>query len=382
MIRKAYRYLLHWENWHWFAKYIVIGPAWLWFCIKAKSFWFFTSSNPTITFGGFTGETKSEIYRQLPASSYPKTLCVAPYYTIPRLMRKMERCQLTFPVAVKPDAGMMGFMFRKIDSQAQLEQYHSVMRVNYVIQEWVSFPIEVSVFYYRFPGERTGQITGFLKKEMMTVMGDGVQSLRELIAGYPRAQFRLEELFSKHESKLGEVIPRGEEYILSSALNLSRGGKLISLEHEKDERLLEVFDRLSNHSNNFFYGRYDIKCESIEALKRGENFSILEFNGCGAEPHHVYGNGNSFFTACKILIDHWRILYRISMMNRKRGFSPWSFVDGLRFTARAKRHFSRLQKLDAAFELDKKSQRVAGRMIIQPAVRELSNPIMNQKSLA
>ena len=27
---------------------------------------------------------------------------------------------------------------------------------------------------------------------------------------------------------------------------------------------------------------------SIEDLKNGKNFSILEFNGCGAEPNHIY----------------------------------------------------------------------------------------------
>ena len=103
--------------------------------------------------------------------------------------------------------------------------------------------------------------------------------------------------------------PPGEIYILSYALNLSRGGKLVSLAHEKDDRLLKVFDELSHYTKYFYYGRYDIKCSSIEDLKEGKNFSILEYNGSGAEPHHAYGNGNTLWQAHKIFLHHWKILY-------------------------------------------------------------------------
>ena len=71
MLRRALYYITHWESWHWFAKYILIAPAWAWFCIRARTLWFFTPSNPTITFGGFAGETKQEVYRQLPEGTWP-----------------------------------------------------------------------------------------------------------------------------------------------------------------------------------------------------------------------------------------------------------------------------------------------------------------------
>ena len=69
--------------------------------------------------------------------------------------------------------------------------------------------------------------------------------------------------------------------ILSYASNRSRGGKLISLAHEIDEDLVRVFDQISHQSKHFYYGRYDIKCASIEKLKKGIDFSILEYNGAG-----------------------------------------------------------------------------------------------------
>lgn len=326
-------------------------PVWLWYCIKARSFWFFTPSNPTITFGGFEGESKKEMFDQLPPGSYPKTSHISHGLPFDEVTRLMAESDIEFPVAVKPDVGMMGFMFRKLESIDKLRSYHSRMPVNYIIQEFVCYPIEVSIFYYRLPDTEKGAITGFIRKEFLEVVGDGSSTLRELIDNYPRVRFRLEEMRSKHESRLDQVLKTDERYCLSNALNLSRGGKLVSLEHEKDEQLLQVFDELSHYTKHFYYGRYDIKCASVDDLKQGKNFYILEYNGCGAEPHHIYGNGNSLLEAYRIVLHHWQMLYRISTYNHRRGIGYWKFREGWSFLRNAKRHFRMLRKLDTATEL-------------------------------
>jgi hypothetical protein len=274
------------------------------------------------------------------------------------MLEKIMTYDLSFPVAVKPDVGRMGLMFRKINSFGELYDYHRRTTVDYLIQEFVDYPLEVSVFYYRFPGSASGTITGFIKKECLCVTGDGSSTLLQLMTCYPRVRFRLEEMKTKHESNLDKVIPYGENYILSHALNLSRGGQLISLEHEKDERLLSVFDELSNYTRFFYFGRYDIKCESIEDLKNGRNFKILEFNGGGAEPHHVYGNGNTLFQAWKILIQHWCVLFRISEKNNERGIPYWSFKKGYAHFKKAGEHISALRKLDIATSNETRERQV------------------------
>lgn len=351
MFKKAYHYITHWESWHWLAKYIPIVPVWVWYCLKSRSLWFFTSSNPTLTFGGFMGETKQEMYKQLPEASYPKSIYISSRRDFNSLKETFISNQFVYPVAVKPDAGMMGFMFRKIESEAQLKAYHEVMSVDYILQEFISYPLEVSVFYYRYPGEQKGTITGFLRKEFLQVIGNGHSTLWELIQNYPRVDFRLEEMKAKHKNRLHSVIPEGELFCLSPALNLSRGGKLISLALEKDENLLSVFDELSHFTNSFYYGRYDIKCNSIAELKQGKNFSILEYNGSGAEPHHIYGDGNSLFKAYCILIHHWKVLYRISKINKQLGTPYWGFSKGLSYCIDSKKHFKLLSRLDTQFQL-------------------------------
>jgi hypothetical protein len=107
-----------------------------------------------------------------------------------------------------------------------------------------------------------------------------------------------------------------------------------------------VFDRLNNESKSLFYGRYDLKCTSIEDLKDGKNIMIIEYNGAGAEPNHIYDCGMSYGKALKVIAAHWRDMYRIGKINNKNGVAYWSFWKGYRFLQQFKKVFKELQKRD------------------------------------
>lgn len=340
--------LTHWEQWHYNAKYVLLAPVWLLYSIRARSFYFFTPANPTLTFGGFEGGPKKEIYDHLPVEAYPKSIYIDPTWAFEKVVAATSESGLVFPIAVKPNVGMMGLLFRKIDTAAELTIYHQMVGVEYILQELVLYPIEVSVFYYRLPGIQKGNITGFVKKEALDVIGDGISTLQTLLQQFKnRPGFKIEEWETKHKATLQQVIPQGELFKLSWVANLSRGARLVSLEAEKNEALLQVFDRLSHAAKHFYYGRYDIKCASVEELKKGRNFSILEFNGAGAEPHHVYGNGNNLWQACKIIVQHWHVLFTIAKCNNAKGIKYRTLREGLSFTTKANRHFKKLRQLDA-----------------------------------
>jgi len=339
--------LTHWEQWHYNVKYILLSPVWMWYSLRARSFYFFTAANPTLTFGGMEGGPKKEIYDLLPKQTYPNSIYINPSCTLKQVETLMIENNLAFPIAVKPNIGMMGLMFRKIDNKEELSIYHETITAEYILQELVDYPIEVSVFYYRMPNKEKGNITGFVRKEALEVVGDGSSTLETLMQQLiNRPGFKYEEWANKHMARLKEVIPLGEIFKLSWVANLSRGARLISLEEDKDEKLLTVFDNLSLASRNLFYGRYDIKCKSVEELKEGKNFLILEFNGAGAEPHHMYGNGNSFLQAAKIIVHHWNMLFTIAKYHNRQGVKYPTLREGLRFTKRANKHFDNLRELD------------------------------------
>ncbi|HQV06670.1 MAG TPA: hypothetical protein PKW62_07925, partial [Chitinophagaceae bacterium] len=119
-----------------------------------------------------------------------------------------------------------------------------------------------------------------------------------------------------------------------------------NLHNQINDSLHRVFDKLSHYNNQFYYGRYDIKTSSIEDLIEGKNFLILEFNGCGAEPNHIYDCNMSLRKAYGTILHHWKVLYKISRYNHQQGIKRWSFMKGYRYLKEAKRHFKILEKFD------------------------------------
>jgi hypothetical protein len=345
-VNRFFQRLFNWELWPFYVLYSPIGPVWFWYCLKARSFWFFSSSNPTITFGGFEGESKKEMYKQLPPDLHPKTIYILHDLPFEEVKKKICSARFNYPFIVKPDVGMKGILFRKIENEEQLQKYHSRIPVEYIVQDLVELPVEVSVFYYRYHTQQKGSISGFIQKELLEVYGDGKSTLWELIIKHPRAKHRLEEMKHRHEHRLNRVLEKGQHFYLSYAGNHNRGAKFINLSNQIDDDLLKVFDELSHYTDKFFYGRYDIKCTSIEDLKQGKNFSILEFNGCGAEPNHIYDAGITLSAAYREILKHWKVLYEISRYNHKNGTPYWSFRKGNKFLHEAKRHFKLLSKFD------------------------------------
>jgi hypothetical protein len=218
--------------------------------------------------------------------------------------------------------------------------------VEYIVQDLVDLPVEVSVFYYRYPDQQKGVVSGFIHKELLQVKGDGQSNLRQLVEAHPRARYRMEEMEHRHGHRFDRVIPEGEIFYLSYAGNHNRGAHFTNLHQEINGELHQVFDELSHHTRHFYYGRYDIKTTSIEDLKQGRNFLILEYNGCGAEPNHIYDCGMSLWQAYREILRHWKALYRISRYNHRNGTPYWSFMRGWRFLKESRKHFQMLEKYD------------------------------------
>lgn len=346
-IKNFLRKITDWEQWPFPFFQFPMGIVWLWYCLRSRSFWFFTSSNPTLAFGGFEGEGKKEMYAQLPPGSFPKTVFFCPSIPVSAVWDTVNQEDIQYPLAVKPDVGMKGLLFRKIENPEQLADYHRRCPVEYLVQDWVDLPIELSVFYLRHPTSQCGQITGMTWKEPIEVVGDGHSTLRQLIQNTPRSAARFDELAKKHNKNLGTVLPAGEKMMLTLAANRQRGARLHNLKHEIDAPLTALFDKISLHNGYFFWGRYDLKCRSLEDLRQGTNFQILEFNGAGAAPNHIYHAGLSFGEAWREVASNWRALFEISRYNHRHGgVKYWPFREGWHYLRTARQHFRMLEKYE------------------------------------
>jgi hypothetical protein len=334
--------LFHWEYWPFFVVYVLMFPYWFFLCIRARSFFFFNTANPQISNGGFLMESKKSIYDQIPDSHYPDTLLFKAGTNPAEVLIAVRGYQLKFPLIAKPDIGMKGISVKKIRNAEELKEYSASSRVDFLVQAFIPFENEVGIFYYRYPNELKGHISGIVKKEFLTVKGDGISTLRQLIQKDRRSILQLPALEKQYGKNLSQVLPAGKEELLVPYGNHARGAKFIDISDLADEQLTETIDRVCKGVHGFYYGRLDIRFESWEALRRGERFSIVELNGAGSEPTHIYDPRHSIFFAWKEIIRHWNILFRISRMNHKLLKKPYMNIpEGLQML-KANREYMKL----------------------------------------
>jgi len=348
--------------------YGLLYPYWVWICLRAKSLFFFSASNPTIENGGFLMESKKRIYDLIPQKYYPRTLFFRTG-TVPEIVwQKIEHEEFTFPLVGKPDIGMRGMEVKKLHSKKEVIDYITTSKVDFLIQEFVPYEMEAGIFYYRLPNEKKGHISGIVHKEFLTVKGDGKSTIFELLKKDKRYILQLAALTEQHGEVLNEVLPDGVQRVVVPYGNHCRGAKFIDASHQTDEELTKVIDEVCGKIDGFYYGRMDIRFQSWEDLKKGKNFSLVELNGAGSEPTHIYDPKHTIFFAWKEIIRHWHLLYKISKQNRQK-FPYMDFQSGVKMF---RDHFSYLKLLNG--KEGRMPMKHSGSALVRPSIRAQRKP--------
>ena len=313
-----------WEYWPFGIIQAPLFLYWLWLSLKARSLVYFSASNPGILMGGMFGESKFEVMENVPIPYKPKTFLVKLPTTQEDVLNLITENDLHFPVIFKPDLGERGWMVKKIRSAQDISNYLKAIKIDFLLQELVDLPLEFGVFYVRYPSEGEGKVTSIVGKEMLSVTGDGTRSLQQLILEKERAKLQWGSLRLTYQDRLHSIIPAGEKIELVSVGNHCLGTKFLNANHLITKKLSTSFDMISKQIPGFFFGRYDLRVASQEDLENGK-VMVMELNGCGAEPAHIYQPGFSLWVALKVLIRHWQDIYRISVENHQRGVTYISF---------------------------------------------------------
>jgi len=324
-IKSLYIKTFSWEYWPMWIIYFPTSFYYVYLSIKARSFFFFSASNPSIETGGMFFESKWKIFQLIPQSFYPSTIYVDINKNTPSIVKQMEAAKIKFPVIAKPDRGEKGWCVKKINSIQELEEYRSRINIPFLIQNYVDYPLEFSIFYYRNPSRQKGLITSVTMKKMLTVTGDGTSSIDKLIQNNNRAFLQYKRLSRISEINFHHVPGKGEKVVLVPYGNHVLGAMFLDYNHIIDDALTAVFDNLSNKIEGFYFGRYDLRCTSIEDLKMGKNISVLELNGAGAQPAHIYDPKFSFFEAQYVLAKHYNMMFETASENNKRGIGYMSY---------------------------------------------------------
>ncbi len=321
--------LRHWEYWPFSVVYLPVFIYHLYLSVRARSLFFFSAANPSIETGGLLGESKADILDKIAPEFVPKTLFFLAHTQHDIVFDQIDKAGLTYPIMAKPNVGERGWQVEKIEHQEGLVNYIQHSPGDFLIQEYVSEPLELGVFYYRMPGPRSvgprsvsqarGVVSSVVAKEFLSVRGNGRDTIEELIWQNERAILQLPALRAKHGSMFQTVLLPGETVELVAIGNHCKGTKFLDATNLITPELTAVFDHISQSIDGFYFGRYDLRCRSVADLYAGRHIRILELNGAGAEPAHIYQPGFSIWEAWRVLLHHWRILFDISRENHRRG---------------------------------------------------------------
>ena len=319
--------------------YVPLAVHWLWLSLRHGGLSLPTLANPLVEVGGLWGESKSAC---LDMVSGEERRWLAPYITLTRgrgvgtedaqqAIELVRASTLTFPLVAKPDIGWQGFGVRPIASESDLRAYVATFPkgATLMLQEMVSWDGEAGVFYVRQPGNVSGNVISLTLRYYPHVVGDGASTVRELIQADERAAWKAGLHLGLHNTHGGvpaktlDRTPRtGETVRLSFIGSIRVGGLYRNADEHITQELTERFDAISRSMPEFHYGRYDVRFASLERLRQGEDFRIIEINGAGSEPISAWDPEMTLGQVYEKLLIQQRLLFEIGARNRARGWEP------------------------------------------------------------
>lgn len=322
-----------WEFWPAWLFYLPVGLNYLRLSVRYGGLTVPTAANPGIFSGGFVGESKIVTLRDLHAT-HPEFTAAAQLLTgatpeerLASLEAARVELGLDYPFILKPDVGQRGVGVKLIQSPAQATAYLRRTNAPLLVQRYAPGPLEVGVFYYRYPHEPRGRIFAITEKIFPSVTGDGKHTLEELVWQDARARIVAEKYLQRLGDRRTEVPPPGAVIKLVEAGNHAQGCIFQDGWHLRSEALEQRLDEISRRLNGFFIGRYDLRYATPEDLQAGRNFQILELNGAASEATNIYDARTSLRSAYRTLFRQWDIVFAIGAANRQRGTTLTCFPE-------------------------------------------------------
>ena len=309
----------NWEYWPSYMFYVPVVPYALYLAFRAKSFVFFSATNPAIKHSGNGSESKFSTIQLIPSKFRPVSILINANNPIEKTLEEIQKTNIQFPLIIKPDIGFRGLLVRRIKTKNELITYlKQHKKIQLIAQEFIEYKNECGILYHRIPDKSKGQITSITLKKYLTIFGNGTSTLVELIQQHKRARFYLPLLKELHHKNLDIILKNNEKKVLNVIGNHSKGTQFINGNHLISFELEFAIDKIFQQIPNWYFGRLDLKYNSIEELIQLENFKIIEINGIISEPTHIYDPiKSSYFNALKEIRKHWKIIFKIAISNHK-----------------------------------------------------------------
>lgn len=286
------------------------------------------AANPGMCDENLLTENKRDVYGMIPEAYKPTTLYFEKGTDVNMVAKLVLINHIDYPLVIKPNIGARGRGVKILNNKQELFNAIFLFNTDFIIQPYIDYSEEIGLFFTRLPGEHLGSITGIVKKEFLSITGDGIHTCLQLLYQNPRYILQIDALKKSCGDTLDEILPKGKTQILMPYGNHSRGCLFTDYSHKIDLKLTYRINQISDTIQGFNYGRMDIRYNKWEDLLAGKNFSIIELNGAASEPTHMYDPKHSLLYAWKEIARHWTLLYRVSVASHSAGSQYPLFSNG------------------------------------------------------
>jgi hypothetical protein len=296
---------------------VVVYVAYL--AAKARSPLFFTAANPAIPTGGMVGENKADISQWIPPQYRPKNCTIESTDSMENIKIRLEKAGLHFPIIIKPAVGCRGLMIKKVENLSEIMEHLLRFPTIFLLEEYVDYPVEAAVLYWKNPETGESGIQSITGKEFLSVTGDGKLTVGCLLLQNPRGILQIERLRNE-KCDLLKQIPRMGEYVLVEPIgNHCRGTKFLDFNHLITPEMVKAYDKIQADLDGNYLFRLDLKTPSVFDLQNGKNIKILEINGVGSDPAHIFDPNTRFFEIWAAYFRLWKKIYEISTALHRQG---------------------------------------------------------------
>ena len=275
--------------------------------------------------GGLVNESKFQHLSDVDPAFKPVTVFLPANVPAATALKIIQSGQLEYPFIIKPDRGEKGWGVQLIRQEQELLRWLQQHEIDAVAQEFVDLPIELGIVFYRYPNGKKSGVTSAGFKQLPTVTGDGASTMEQLMQ-----QEGIALNVHRYITTLNVIPVKGQKINIDFVAHRRRGTSFVDGNYLIDPQLTAIIDRITSSVKGFDLGRLDIKTSSIENLRAGKDCRILEINGAGSLPIHVFDPKVSFFSAYRDLYKHWKLIYRISKQNHALGTPYMKFNEFVR----------------------------------------------------
>lgn len=133
--------------------------------------------------------------------------------------------------------------------------------------------------------------------------------------------------------------------VLVSYGNHIRGSLFLDNTYKNTTQLEALIDRVCKSVDSFYYGRLAIRFNSFEELVADKNCRIIEINGAGSEPAHMYDPNIHCYLPGKKLSGTGKCFMKFLYRIRKGGFLFLSYSEGKKMLSENGRYIYRLDEI-------------------------------------